>query len=93
MRHKPQVFGQPFVPQPLIRPASRSEAPQQTKVFPVLNPPKSHLDFRRPDPWFIANGRRASHQNGVLRDDYTVYREAVYKMWNVTGVKSPASFR
>ena len=33
------------------------------------------------------------HTNGKPKDDTTIFREAIYEMWNISGVKAPASFR
>ena len=70
--------------------------PLSPRTVAELRPPAisttAQLAFAAHDPAFLDRFRERS-VHGKPHDVNTEYREKVFAMWNVTGVKNPASFR
>lgn len=53
---------------------------------------QSQISFRAPDNDFLERFK-AGKEYGKMHDKETDYREQVFSMWNITGIKEPAVFR
>lgn len=69
-----------------------SPSPSSPKLdWPAVST-QSQVQFRAHDPDFLARFK-AGREHGRPHNATTMYREQVFDMWNITGVKNPAVFR
>ena len=68
-----------------------STAPSVKTTWPAVST-QTQVQFRPHDAEFLARFR-ASREHGRPHNKETTYREQVFNMWNISGVKSPAVFR
>ena len=70
-------------------PAAATSSLQRT--WPAVST-HSQVAFRPHDAEFLARFR-AETEHGKANDKTTQYREQVFQLWNISGIKSPAVFR
>ena len=88
-----KIFGEPAVLSPLPEPPvlSPTNAPSPSNKWPAIST-QSMVQFCPHDKEFLERFR-ATREHGKPHDKDTGYREQVFQIWNITGVKSPAVFR
>ena len=86
-----QIFGQPPVLSPLPGPHVPSPSGSPSKNWPAIST-TAMTQFCPHDKEFLERFR-AGREHGKPHDKNTDYREQVFQIWNISGVKSPAVFR
>lgn len=81
----------PALAAPEVASPSLSNSPSLKDIWPAVST-QAQVQFRPHDAGFL-DRFRASKEHGRPHNKDTLYREQVFEMWNVTGVKSPAVFR
>lgn len=71
--------------------AAPAASAAEKKQWPAVST-QSQCDYRPPDSEFLARFK-AGKEYGKMNDQETHYREVVFTMWNINGVKYPAVFR